>query len=523
MNRKDELSNIFSQYGRIEVIVIFNEKCCNECAIEKEDCAFYAYVTFKKSHSAYLALKDSAIREKYPALVIVPADSWKQPKVMEYIETDRQSTETLAVILNLNDKCLLKIFGYIDLEALISTADACIRFKQLIIKYIYPEVESIVFNFDDKPFYDKLNRKPKPSEINAKQTTLADMRKKLLAVGQYVKSVKLIFFEDHQVMVPSCQNVKRIIEVFVKLIGRNLNSLTILGILLTAKMKQQLCPIFHGLKYLEWNALWIPTDYHINLISLCPNLEILKIFYIQNESDTRHWEKLEHVTFSSWRSLFVTDYALFLQNNSQLKSLRFSPEAQTIEQVLSLLTYYQKQLEKLVLAACWGEIYSKPLNTLAKMKNMKVFKLLDLHDYSVNLVLDVLCNAKQLNYLKITSIIDDSDSRDPPLINHEKMAQLAKSLRNLNKLSIRRCKLLSETICAIVKNSRVLEIFDLRECDVVITRDLIQQIFETRKALTNEKKLLKLLVNDIFDEEIRMYLSKQQVRRILMVSSGIKK
>lgn len=128
-----EISSIFEQFGSIEKIEIFPEKF----PLDEYPFESYAYVTYGDVKSAA-----NALRPGY-GIMVLPADTWKLPaspqrKIRRYDE---------GFLQELNDACLLHIFGYCDLPTLINLCKISERFSTLIGRHVYPKREEVEFSY----------------------------------------------------------------------------------------------------------------------------------------------------------------------------------------------------------------------------------------------------------------------------------------------------------------------------------------------------------------------------------------
>lgn len=479
--------------------------------------AFCAYVTFKESKSAYFALKEATQNRKLSTLKILPADTWRQLTAVTSLSNADCSSESLSFILNIDDDSLLEIFYYLDLDALIQISSTCSRFYHLIHQHIYPRYKAITLNFN-RNTGRRLYRKPKSDEINVKPSTLADMRNKLLAVGPYVTNVKLMFPEDIECYP---KNLTRIIDIFTQLIGKRIESLTILGIALTERMQLQFRPIFERLKYLEWHSYDFIPGYECDLVNTCKNLETLKIsHYLDFGVNVNQWQNLQNVSLNSIMFLDNPVYVQFLQNNRQIKTLRFTTFE--VPAVLANISTHITGLEKLVVQDHWRRITASSIAKVTAMKNLKTLKLLDVHEDFINEIIEYLRNMPQLNYIKITFGLENFNTdvptvKDAVLVDHEYLIQLAQYVRDLKRLVFRKFRIPNETVLKFIQKARSIQELDFRECAITITKEFIEDIHRIMESRTI---VLNLIIDQTLNEETANVVRLAKIMRVLNLSAS---
>lgn len=189
----------------------------------------YAYVTFVDSISAFRALEDEFLKQ-----VIKPADTWKQPDYIDKFKNKNYLAENAEISLNqLNEYCLLEIFNYMDLPTLIKLSRICSRFANIITHRIFPKFKSVDFDFTNLRNRDV-----------SKQVTVASMRETLLSIGAHLTHAQL---RGPQL------NTTRIMNIFTKNIGANIERLELWNIDITQRMYLQLQPIFSFTKQSKFN------------------------------------------------------------------------------------------------------------------------------------------------------------------------------------------------------------------------------------------------------------------------------
>lgn len=413
---------------------------------------------------------------------------------------------------DLNDDCLLGIFNYMDLDTLTQVSNACTRFHHLIDENFFSRYKTIVFNFNRNIAWRKAHR----VEKNVELTTLSKMRNQLLAVGQYVTDARFIFNESMQFHLP---HIMRVMDVFTGLLGDNVESLTVVGVTMTQRMSVQFRPILKRLKYLEWRTHDFNPFYKCDLVNLCKNVVTLELSVGLGWVDTvNNWEKLENVRFQYISYEEREEYVTFLKNNPNLKSYRFC--SYNINDKLFYIALHLKHLEKLVVDDITEEIQASTLTNVIYMKNLKTLKLLDMHEDYADEIIEFLCKLTALNYVKVMPRVNNFDQDTPfvknaPIIHHNNLMLLAKSLTDLKKLVLRRFRISNKTILEFLYRAKHLEIFDVRECVAIFNLEDVEDIYNT---IRGRETVLSLLVDDLLDEEkIRKMLRQDDVKRALKI------
>lgn len=509
MRSEEEIYKRFCRYGRIESVEIQREQqlaSANENDDQKAH--YYAYVTFENSKTMYLILKDVKQYRKYTDMTIVPADTWKQPSVTAKNDFDKNDDN--ALIDYLNDDCLIEIFRYLSVDAMISLSKTSKYIEQLLKLYIYPQCKTMHFNFnasgDRSRLLSFLDIKSETLDDGTQPIiTLAELREQLQAVGNYLCDVKMIFHQEEEYLP---KNVNRIIDIFSRNIGENIVKLTIDGLIITDTMLEQFKPLFARLKYLKWDGCNDLIDYDCDLINTCVNLETLKITQnIEFVVNSGKWQKLKNISIGFSEFVDSPAYPLFFINNKDIK--RLSIEGYRMAVVLLDISYNLKNLEKLTISHGWSEMEAKNMRNLLEMENLRILKLLTVSKRSVNDILLLLCNMPQLSYVKLTITDDDDDyesdnfALDSVVPEDRTLLLLAKCLPLLKKFSLENCALRSETILKFIQLAKKLEVLSLCECDLSITVALIMDICNVRRMLKKKTPAkLQLIVSDFEDPKV---------------------
>lgn len=424
-----DLEKRFRPFGTIEKISIHKHKYHFK---NREHGDRYAFVTFAESKSAYNAMETSnRLLQKKSEKKIIPADTWKQPKMPDN-QMDYDCFEQL------NDDCLLHILDYLDFDTLLDLTEVSNRLKTLITGIYCPKKKHLEFSFDR-------------SEMRSSApTTLARMRKTLLAVGQFLVSVKITINFDFEP--PNCN---RIIEKFVQYLGTNLKTLNINGFLLTNENISKFVPILQQIETLHLCAWNEDIHYDVDLSQICINLKKLRISQdTKFWSNSRPWKKLENLSLGYNESITVDTLNTFFQNNPQLKRLNFS--AYDTDDAFWGISNYLKNLEKLTVYNGYPNIDSNHILKLEKLEKLRILKLKYIETPYMNAILSTLATKlTQLTYLKILVYVTmESFKPDPSLI-----LLIAENMKNLKHFHLEHCAVEDNFIFDFIKIGKQLKTF----------------------------------------------------------------
>lgn len=402
----------------------------NDKSREHAEC--YAYVTFVDSKSAYKALESSnRLLQKKSMQKILPADTWKQPRITD-VEMEYDCFN------HLNDDCLMCILDYLDFETLLNLADVSYRLRDLISDIYYPKQKYYEFSFD---------RSEKDFLL---PTTLARMRQILLAIGQYLKSVKITFNFDFKP-----QNCDRVIEKFLQYLGTNLNTLYISGLLLTQENISKFVPVLQRIETLKLCAWNEDIHYDLDLTEICVNLKKLRIsqdtaFW----SNSRPWKKLENLSLGYNESITVHTLNLFFQNNSQLKRLNFS--VYDTDDAFWGISTYLRNLEKLTVYNGYPDIDSNHILKLQRLEKLRILKLKYIETPHMDAILRALADKlPQLTYLKILVYVSVINFKPDPSL----MLLIAENMKDLDHFHLENCDVKETVILDFIKTAKQLKTF----------------------------------------------------------------
>lgn len=295
---------------------------------------------------------------------IVPADTWHQPDSWPLWNT---IDPTKCSMMSLNDDCLLEIFKYLDLDALVQMANVCTRFKHLIDEFNFPKIKMhTIFVF---------------------HASLNSLRQTMKCIGPHLVHLCLRY-KSHGVTLENyleLEHEDRATYKIVQNIGENLKHLTIRkpqGRMPSSKMFKLLAPVLCQLKFLEWDAEFDCKTIE-RLRDLCPELETLvlkkQIFTCLHNHQTvdLYWPSLTSVeTFQYMAELSSPCqrfFERFIKSNVQLKRLKLT---NVNDDLFKIVTQYSQNLEHLEILQNFDlcGIHSEPtLHLLGHLRRLRIF------------------------------------------------------------------------------------------------------------------------------------------------------
>lgn len=323
------------------------------------------------------------------------------------------------------------------------------------------------------------------------------MREKLQAIGSHVKEVQLVCHNENNLRP---LNSGRIIDVFTKLIGTNIVSLTIRNFVLFPQMIEKFNKIFPHLKKFEWLDNFF-LNYRYDLASVCTNLETLITTQDAGfHPDAVPWPKLENLCVSAGYFYQSNSFLHVFRNNPQIKCLEMIEV--NLESVLRCIVETLRQLRKLIIIDMMYEmVEADDLRLLSGMSNLTTIKLMELGpDNDLDEIFDIFCTMPQLSNIKVTLNNEVFEDEHLPL-NGAKIRQLAQSLRNLKKFALSRCNLDTDDIITFIENSKALEKLSLLKTDVHFDLNVLFAIYLIRKERKRGKKL-KLVLTDYEEDDV---------------------
>lgn len=343
-------------FGLIESVEVINK---TEKNVE-------AYVLFDDSQAAlqaFLAYRNG-VKSSPNLLYIVPANTWHQPNSISLVN---EIDPARCFMLELNDDCLLELFKYLDLDALVKMAFVCKRFQNLLKRYTFPKVKAYTtFIYHG---------------------TLRVIRQTMKCIGPHLDHLFLRYQnhgnnpENHL----ECEHEERTTYKVLQNISSNLTKLTIRmtqGQKPSENLLQIFLPVFSQITFLEWD---VDSDCETiqNLRNFCSNLEslvIIKRKYTcthEHEVAELHWPSLKYLKIfqctAELNSVCQQFFILFIEKNPQIKCLKLTNVSDNLFQAITQFSQSIEYLELLQNSDFCGVQSKSILDLLCNLMNLRVF------------------------------------------------------------------------------------------------------------------------------------------------------
>lgn len=391
----------------------------------------YAYITFTDSTAAATAC-DADVEF---GSILIPADTWKQPASIE--ESQRPFDE--SVLRELDDDCLLLLFGHCDLPTLINLCRTSERLSNHIRGHIYPKFFRLEITIDSK-------------------FSLASFRETMRHIGPHLINVRIV---SHVRKEKRNYREDRIIDIFTKYIGDKIERLELGSIQLNERALMQLKPVLLRLRELKGEVRG--NGFPINLARLCPRLERLDIFSQQNivTVGTDSWPTLRaiHLHIDNSGSGLILRRR-FLEKNPQLTELTLGAgfghgdvDPFCEENVRKLLTdeKYLHNLEVLTVRFRTSALDMVPLNNSPKLRELSFTEWRSKGNlYST---LKQLSTFPALTHLRLTY--------DFYTVHVENVISADFEMAKLHHFTLKNCKLTETNFIRIIEVSPALQEFEV--------------------------------------------------------------
>lgn len=322
---------------------------------------------FEKSESAFEAFqayRNGIELTASKSLYVLPANTWHQPdsiSVWNSVEPQKRS------MFQLNDDCLLELFKYLDLDALVNLSNVCTKFRHLLDAYEFPKIKTYT--------------------TYVYHASVRVLRQTMKCIGPHLVHLYLHYqkYGEDPENYLNDEHVQRATSKMLQYISLNLTKLTIRkpqGQKLYDKMMELFNPAFRQITFLEWDAEF-DCDTIESLQNLCPYLETLVLrkrnFSCQNDHNAAelHWPSL--ISLETFQYMAALDlpcqrfFERFIQENPQLKQLKLTNVNYDLFRIVSQFSHNLEHLELLQnfdLCSIHSELTLDLLNNLI---NLKVF------------------------------------------------------------------------------------------------------------------------------------------------------
>lgn len=326
---------IFGKFGAIDAFEMFKEKFPKDPEIEE----WYAFATYVRSEDAYRAIwygtrLDTALR-------IVFADTWKQPDAKSFLARNEDISLNI-----LPDDCLIVIFGHFDLRTLLDLSKVCQRFKDIAHRHFFP-------------FERKLELSYKADGDIQSIEFIWDVFSNVLCFATEVKFIKCHAFQS--------QNEIRLTDVFTKKLGENLERLELVNVFITARMHEQLKPVFERLRVMKYICDRDHGDYEVDFAHFCPVLKKLHLeVNMELDKNVRSWPSLESV------SINPLENSHFFWDNEQLKRIKIKIHTNLSQILMIWKRNPNAETLKIHIALPYVPMYFSGLTQLKRLKTLRL-------------------------------------------------------------------------------------------------------------------------------------------------------
>lgn len=321
---------------------------------------------FEKSQSAFQAFSShrNGIISSPNLRHIVPANTWHQPDSISLWNTVEPEKCTIS---KLNDHCLLEIFKYLELDALVNVASVCTRFQGLLDAYHFSKVKSYTAFVYHAP-------------VNA-------LRRTMKRIGPHLNHLYLRYQKygeaPHNYI--GVEHEERVTYKILQNISSNLTKFTIRkppGQKPSNKVLQLFRSAFCQITFLEWDAEFDCSTIQ-KLREYCPYIETLvlrkRIFTCkhEHESSDLQWPTLRSLETFQYMAALDSPcqrfFERFIQENPQLQRLKLT---NVNDDLFRVITQYSQNLEYLEMLQNFDlcKVHTQPtLDLLHNLTNLKVF------------------------------------------------------------------------------------------------------------------------------------------------------
>lgn len=480
------MQHYFKKFGEVENV-----------QITRKVAYAYGFVQYSTALSAAKALKTFKHRIGRNYVKVVAANSWHQPS--PFIEMDestgtnsarmltRQGAAAAAAAANrtsltdLNEDCLLEVFGQLTVIDLSAIEQTCLRF-QAIAQNIFSKRHRI-FDFDEKDKIGDGVRIP---------YTLHTIRNIIVSFGALITELNISAYVSDPI------NRERIANMLERHC-HNLETLRLHDFYFTRKCQPIFGKLFGRLTSLTLGECDLEEKCSVlKLMERCENLTSLKLEScgkLGNRCIDIAYPKLEEFSIESLYTDDETLYAFF-ERNGKLKRLKISQGGYLGNDVFAQIAMHLKQLESLSIVLNGFDDFVHSLTNLLTLNHLKELKLncslysisgfvnrlaekntielLHITDGVLNeQLIDALCKCKRLTSVKLGSM---------PNVHDRFLLELAKNLPQLTEFHLSKCQTTTQKgLVNLVRHSPNLERLYLNKTIIDFTDEVFMELVELRK------------------------------------------
>lgn len=432
------VQNYFKRFGSIDNVKI----------IQRKQKFAYGFVQFSSTTSAAHALLEPKHRIGRNTLRVQAADSWHQPSINAARPVTDACTSTVSMTKfpDLNEDCLLEIFGQLSIIDLCAIERTCVRFACVAQQIFAKRHQS--FDFAD---CEKIGASRKPY-------TLHVARKILMSFGHQMHALKM---SSQEFRAP---NKRRFAELLPRYCD-NLRTLHLHAFRFTSSAIGMLRNLFENIVDLTLDECEVEEMVELqNLMARCRYLKSLSLSSYGALCDLCIdvvYPRLESIVVSTLYTDAEELYQFF-KNHPQLKRLHVKRWGYMGDVVFQKIGADLKQLQSLAIVINGFDNFVSNLNCLLQLDDLRELKLncslysiagfvaqlaakdrievLHITDGVLNeQLIDAVVQCKRLTSLKLCSM---------PNVHNRFLEQLANGLPALQEFHLYRCQ--TVTIAGIV-------------------------------------------------------------------------
>lgn len=454
-----------------------------------------AYVTFRESIGAYIAIIDNNILTKDAKNVfrIQPADTWEQP-IIEQPDQPMDDDEEPQIFM-LNDDCFEKLFDYLDFASIINVSEVCQRLQTLTAP---------IFNRTRKLEIDN-------SDSHMPTVSLARFRRYLKHVGNYIEEISFQWHDhDHN------SRIDRFLDKMVQLMGTQVRKIRFRDMLTYEKHFIKLAPLFQNLTTLEIVTYNSDYELDIDFVALCPNLRKLKL--LENMvliKCSKPWPSLEYLSIVGNEYMITDTFRSLIQQNPQIRCFKFT--AFEGDDRIRGVAQYLPNIERLTIFESFPEFSQANLMPLCNLRHLTKLSLVHVDENLLVGILECLSRMVTLTDLKLAAY-GETTNENRSIDNA--MLAMAESLTALERFTTRFLPITDYIFSLFIQRSQRLEMVHMHNATFTFTDAVIKNCaravqMSSRAAQQQEsQRQLNLFIdpndfNDlscIGDKEISQYL-----------------
>ncbi|XP_055304312.1 uncharacterized protein LOC129569491 [Sitodiplosis mosellana] len=429
-----------------------------------------AHVTFASSQSAYFVKLQHDYDKKTnkdQAYEIELADSWEQPPETinqppeDAMEVDDEQT---SKIFMLNEKCLLHLFQFLDLDSLVNLADVCKMFNRLLHQHCFPCIR-------------------KYEVTSGPEFVLSKVRRTLLCIGNHITDLKFKAVCDYKknYTKDSVGRTSKFLRVIAQNVGVNVRRASLSFNFKADNRIKAIAPILRTLESLEIEDREGDIYYDIDFQALCPNLIDFTVnMEMSMMAYCKPWPSLRSLSVKRNMESCEQTLLSFVQQNPQLTCLKLGYR---ITFTISF-TKYLTNLEKLSIFLYNDECrIAEDFDGTGTLPSLRKIKMDGLDGCNLKGAIDQLSTLQNLRKISLYSYsFEGSEIKD----YSESLVNLAKKLPLLEQLNLRGIPVNADILVNIVLVGRQLKVLHIYSCQLDFSDELIVKLVETLKVSRKE-------------------------------------